>query len=79
MVNIGDLIEFGGKLFYYYQSKRTEKIPINIFIRKIESKFNVKLSQEDKNELIEEFCSQENTRVIRDKYGRKFILVGSLY
>lgn len=74
-MSLNNLAKATKEIFDFYRKNHDETIPIEIFIKKIELEFKVRLSDESKEEILNEICSRENVSIIIDKFGKKVIKV----
>jgi len=75
-MDIWKTIDIAIEFVDFYKRRQIKKIPLNTFFLKIESKINEKLNTKSKNQILEEIGGKDNIRILRNKSGRQFILIG---
>ena len=72
-MNFDNLQKVTSEIFDFYKKKHEETIPVEVFIKKVELEFKVKLSEESKEEVLKEICLQENVKIVTNKFRKKVI------
>ena len=74
-IDLGDLIKDTIKFF---KRRKAEKIPVGQFIKKIEERYNIKLSKESKDEILYTLEDEGIIKLVKSRYGKKYVILGDL-
>ena len=72
------IFEYATKIIQYYRKRKIRKIPLGVFIKKIEGKIRVKLSKQSKEDIINRLYSDGIIQVVTSRNGKRYIITGQL-
>jgi len=62
----------------FFKSTRHEKIPAGIFIKRIEKRYKIKLSNESKKDILLHLEEKGIIKLVKSRYGKVYVILGDI-
>lgn len=74
-----DIFQLASEIISNYKKNRFRSLPLAVYFKRIESKIRGKLTNQSKEEIMDNLINNEGLNIVTDQKGRKHIISGGIY